>query len=57
MGSCGMARLFFTELLPHEERVLWLDTDTVINANVCQLWAHFDHFNASQLIGLVGGGP
>ena len=54
MGYCGLARMFFTEFLPHEERVLWLDTDTVVNGDICQLWVHFDHFNATQIIGYPG---
>ena len=54
MGYCGLARMFFTEFLPHEERVLWLDTDTVVNGDICQLWLHFERFNATQIIGYPG---
>ncbi len=54
MGYCGLARMFFTEILPDEDRVLWIDTDTVITADICQIWQHFDHFNASQLVGYTG---
>ncbi|CAL8471649.1 g11191 [Coccomyxa elongata] len=54
MGYCGLARMFFTEILPDEDRVLWIDTDTVVTADICQIWQHFDHFNASQLVGYTG---
>jgi lipopolysaccharide biosynthesis glycosyltransferase len=52
---CAMLRLDMLHLLPaHVDRVLYLDTDTLLLTDVSKLWAEFGRFEKGRhAIGVV----
>ncbi|KAF6771550.1 hypothetical protein AHF37_10193 [Paragonimus kellicotti] len=53
-GIYGLVKIILTEILPQNlEKVIFLDCDLLMNADISQLWAHFDHFLSKQVIGLA----
>ncbi|XP_018646039.1 glycosyltransferase-related [Schistosoma mansoni] len=53
-GLFGLSKLLIPEILPESvEKVINLDVDLLVNSDLLELWAHFQKFNTSQMIGLV----
>lgn len=53
-GTAGLLKLVMDVALGDgATRVIALDTDVLVGADIARLWAHFDRFNARQLLGLV----
>ncbi|KAA3676325.1 glycosyltransferase-like protein LARGE [Paragonimus westermani] len=53
-GIYGLAKIILTDILPQTlEKVIFLDCDLLMNADISQLWAHFDQFLSRQVIGLA----
>ncbi|CAH8519042.1 unnamed protein product [Schistosoma bovis] len=53
-GLFGLSKLLIPEILPESvEKVINLDVDLLVNSDLLELWAHFQKFNSSQMIGLV----
>ncbi|CAH8538989.1 unnamed protein product [Schistosoma turkestanicum] len=47
-------KLMLTEILPSNiSRVIVLDIDILLNANIIELWNHFENFNDTQSIGIA----
>jgi UDP-xylose:glucoside alpha-1,3-xylosyltransferase len=55
-GKCKAERLFFSDLLPDVERMIYLDIDTLLFSNVHDLWKHFSFMNATQLAAMAPDG-
>eukprot|EP00051_Salpingoeca_urceolata_P005961 m.79286 g.79286 ORF g.79286 m.79286 type:complete len:387 (-) comp14620_c0_seq2:2081-3241(-) len=53
---CASQRLFFPELFPGLARVLYLDTDTLVLADLSELWLHFRSFNNTHSAAMVAEG-
>ncbi|KAF7256576.1 hypothetical protein EG68_05865 [Paragonimus skrjabini miyazakii] len=53
-GVWGMVKLMVPEIVPQSvEKVIILDTDTIFNADVEELWSHFSRFDEYQSIGMA----
>ncbi|VDP90569.1 unnamed protein product [Echinostoma caproni] len=55
-GIYAMLRLIITDILPSSvEKVIVLDTDTLFNYNILDLWKQFEKFTPQQIVGVNGG--
>jgi hypothetical protein len=53
-GRYAFLKLMAAELLgPAVPRVIFLDTDMLLNGNIGALWHHFSYMRGQQAIGLV----
>ncbi|KAG5450686.1 LARGE xylosyl- and glucuronyltransferase 1, partial [Clonorchis sinensis] len=53
-GTFGLCKLLLPNILPPTvEKVIGLDVDLLLNADIRELWDCFDRFTHSQMIGLV----
>jgi hypothetical protein len=48
-GAAGNVKFFYPQLLPSEEKVLMLDSDILVDRDICELWEHFHFFPKDQL--------
>jgi hypothetical protein len=59
-GHAGNVKFFYPLLFPHVEKMLMLDTDVLVAADLTHLWSHFDATFAtrpSQLFSFVSQWP
>jgi hypothetical protein len=52
-GRAGNVKYFYSELFPHLDRVLLLDSDVLIAHDLADLWAHFARFTPRQLYAMA----
>ena len=52
-GMYGLSKLTYERVLPHVPRIIAVDTDLVFTRDVAELWALFDSFTETQMIGAV----
>ncbi|CAH0390577.1 unnamed protein product [Bemisia tabaci] len=53
---CASQRLFFPDLLPHIDSLLYVDTDTLFLTPLTNIWKHFSLMNSTQLAALAPEG-
>ncbi|RXG60155.1 Glucoside xylosyltransferase 2 [Armadillidium vulgare] len=51
--KCASIRLFLPSLLKYVDSVIYVDTDVLFLAPLDELWSHFKHMNASQMVALA----
>ena len=52
-APCATLRLFFPDLLPDHDRVLYVDTDVVFLESPEVVWSGLEKMNSSQMVGLA----
>ena len=53
-GAYPLVKLIAPQILPeHVRRVIFFDTDMYFNADVAELWNHFDRFAAAQALAMT----
>lgn len=50
---CASLRLFLPDLLPHVDKILYLDTDIVLLDSLDNIWNQFHIMNASQMAAMA----
>ncbi|CAL4230369.1 unnamed protein product, partial [Meganyctiphanes norvegica] len=48
---CATLRLYFPEMFPEIDAVVYLDTDTIFLRNPEELWDEFNKFDANHIVG------
>ena len=49
---CSSQRHFFPDTFAATDRIINLDTDIIMLESMQELWGHFEHFNATSVIGM-----
>ena len=53
-GGYGAAsKIFLPDILEHHKRVIFIDTDVIVNRPVAQLWREFSHFTDQTLFAIT----
>ena len=50
---CAMNRLYIPQMLPDVEKLIYIDTDTLVVGDLGKLWDEFKHFTPSTVFGFT----
>lgn len=53
-GGIGQAaKVFIPEIIPHVKKVIYIDTDVVVNDAISNLWKEFQKFSTEEAVGVT----
>jgi len=52
-GPCATLRLFFPDMMPDVDSIIYLDTDILVVSDLHNLWKEFDRFTSKQMLGMA----